>query len=477
MIESGSIIYAGSSSTLPERDFVIYAGLSILENRDYIILFDLKATHSVSLVQILAFPIVALELNAYTHQSALLYVAASAGELTKFVAYSFSADTHTISISSNITFLGRYKLHLVSRLTLSASPISFTYNRIWSFFSSRIDLSDSLTYLDPFEAIVLSPQVCIIGIQSYTLTFVKSTLLATAYISVLAGLLRTEYYRVFEVITSNINVNGNTAGLSTFFPIIFNHTVHLVSVLAVVISIRNLRFISHSTHTIRISASLLTTKYNRIWNITCITISIPAKEAQFYFNSLACANIQLSGINAVLAANLVLGLAVSKLSLSSSDLIIKNPYLVGLNSTLLVVSPFSNLYFLPTGYVPDISPTTRSFEPPFYSTKQTSVMSGRINRNMLCSKSSNARLTLEYNNINDLFVKDVLSSYDDSLGTRYGFFLPAAVLRGAGSDLAAYIQSSNNRIKWYYESRPKVLATSKGVSNLTISLKTRIDIY
>jgi hypothetical protein len=93
----------------------------------------------------------------------------------------------------------------------------------------------------------------------------------------------------------------------------------------------------------------------------------------------------------------------------------------------------------------------------------------------MCSKLNDAQLTLEYVNVNDSLADEVLDAYDESYGTRYGFKLPPEVLTGADNSLLNYITLSGSSLKWFYANPPSVVSVQKGVCNLNVQLKARVE--
>lgn len=167
-------------------------------------------------------------------------------------------------------------------------------------------------------------------------------------------------------------------------------------------------------------------------------------------------------------------LAAGAIEVQSGSATLSNPFLVGIASAVAVTPSAAELRLLPTGSLPSTAPTTRSFQPPSYRIEKTTAMNGRTVRQIMCSKPSDALLSLEYINTSDAYAEEVLAAYDRSYGSRYGFSLAPEILSGAGDDLLSYINLAGSSLKWHYDGPPSVESVIKGVCNLRVQLRGKI---
>lgn len=205
-------------------------------------------------------------------------------------------------------------------------------------------------------------------------------------------------------------------------------------------------------------------------------VDVSSANANLLFSSLAAGAISVGSNDAVLGYQVVVELTSSVIEVRSNNAQLSSPSIVGLTSSITVSSGPASLRLLVGGYPPSTPPTTRSFQPPSYRVEKTTAMNGRTVRQIMCSKPSEALLTLEYINVSDTLAEEVLIAYDQSYGTRYGFRLPPEVLTGAGSELLGYINMTGTTLRWFYAAAPSVESVVKGICNLSVQLRARLEL-
>lgn len=204
------------------------------------------------------------------------------------------------------------------------------------------------------------------------------------------------------------------------------------------------------------------------------SVEVSSGSATLIFNTLTTGAINVESGQTTFGFQNRVELASGAVEVRSSSATLSSPSLVGLTGSIAASSGPADLRLVAGGYSPSTAPTTRSFQPPSYRVEKTTAMNGRVVRQIMCSKPSDALLTLEYVNVSDTYAEEVLTAYDQSYGTRFGFALSPEVLRGAGTDLLNYINLNGSNLKWYYASAPSVESVIKGICNLSVQLRGKL---
>jgi hypothetical protein len=227
---------------------------------------------------------------------------------------------------------------------------------------------------------------------------------------------------------------------------------------------------------LRLSSTAPILVYSRQVSLTTFDLGIYSSITKLYFNTLESASVLIGSSSTQISSQLSMQLLPSVIQISSPQAVFKNNFLVGFSSQILIGSGRAELRRILTGYLPPFAPTNMSFEAPRYGIERVYAMSGGATRKLMCSRPSNAMLTIDYENISDIDARRVADAYDESYGERYGFFLPDELLASATPAVANYIRLTGTLNKWYFEERPVIQSVFKGVSTLTVQLKSRIDL-
>lgn len=231
--------------------------------------------------------------------------------------------------------------------------------------------------------------------------------------------------------------------------------------------------IKPSVSVISVQSSLLTAVYLRAFSAAPSTVEVRSGLLNLFYNPTTGSVIYVSSNNARFGRQYYAAHRHSRIHVESSSATFTNPYLVGRTGSLRIISAYSDFKFLVNGYLPGVPPATRTFQPPSYRIEKTIAMNGRAVRQCLCSRPSEALLTLEYVNLHEDIAEEVLVAYDQSYGTRYGFKLPPEIFSGADSSLVNYMSLINSHLKWFYASKPTIQSVSTGICNLNVQLKAK----
>lgn len=124
---------------------------------------------------------------------------------------------------------------------------------------------------------------------------------------------------------------------------------------------------------------------------------------------------------------------------------------------------------------PAIKPTGREFRMGTYPTKTYRSLAGTTVKRSFGSKPHSYELQVEFQNIKDSVVEQILDHYDDTAGGFTRFALPTAIFAGMSDTLRARIQSPNN-IRWEYAGPPEVQSVFRGVSSVSITFIGELNV-
>ena len=118
---------------------------------------------------------------------------------------------------------------------------------------------------------------------------------------------------------------------------------------------------------------------------------------------------------------------------------------------------------------PNITPTSRSFEPGNFPVKAYRSESGQETRILYGSNRTNMKLQLTYANITDAQAKEFLTHYDQVRGTFDTFNLGQEARAGwAQENSLLGAQATGN--KYRYENSPQLVQVRPGTSTVTVNL-------
>ena len=127
---------------------------------------------------------------------------------------------------------------------------------------------------------------------------------------------------------------------------------------------------------------------------------------------------------------------------------------------------------------PSIAPTRRNFIAPIWPTKTQFSESGLITRRLWGSRTSQAKLSLTFGNINDTNTAAILSAYNRARGSVDSLTLPTQVFAGADATLQSWLDASATGagLLWCFTegTSPQVESVAPGRSNVTVELTAEL---
>lgn len=118
---------------------------------------------------------------------------------------------------------------------------------------------------------------------------------------------------------------------------------------------------------------------------------------------------------------------------------------------------------------PAIKPSARQYTPGTYPTRTYRALAGTTVKRSFGNKPYGHSMALEFRNIPDTTLAQILSHYHDSQGGFSRFALPNAVFAGMDATVRVYMQSPKG-IQWEYADPPQVESVYPGISNVSVSL-------
>lgn len=461
-------IYSGGSSDTPARDYVIIGGTSSTDQRDYVILFINKLSAESSTIGIVGYGN-----NWYDKYKAQLQVSlVSIGSSSQDI---WGIGSEVIQLSSSIAGLSYQRAVDVNTGTILVRSGSLN---TWELISSSIEIRSSTSNLLYNRKLELLTSV--ISVISQIGDYGG---LQAAICSIGSGSGNLVYNRIAEIATSVIEIRGETQDSFTL-------QSDSVKIKSAVVTLLYQRITE-----INVANILVTGGSQDLWGLANSQVTIASSISTFLADRKRQHNTFVLGVNSPQANIIPITLLAGSVNINSNDTIFgfqyllkatrstvyaksfaadfKNSSLVALYSELSLLGRYAEFRRIPSGYLPVIPPTLRKFTPPQHGITKIYTMGGRASRNLMCSKPSNATLSLEYENISDYDAAQVVSAYEDSFGTTYGFILPDAVLNGSDNNIMEYIKLTNSDLKWYFDNKPITRSIIRGVSSLTVQLKAK----
>lgn len=118
---------------------------------------------------------------------------------------------------------------------------------------------------------------------------------------------------------------------------------------------------------------------------------------------------------------------------------------------------------------PALKPTARSFRLGDYPSKTYRALSGYIVKRSFGNRSTGYQLELEFQNINETDLNEILGHYLGEQGTLTSFTLPTSIFAGYTSTTYDQIQAPED-IEWFYAEAPNVQSVIKGISTVRVQL-------
>lgn len=122
---------------------------------------------------------------------------------------------------------------------------------------------------------------------------------------------------------------------------------------------------------------------------------------------------------------------------------------------------------------PSIEPTSRSFTAPRWPTSNITSQSGVTTHRLWGSRSSQAQLTLGFDNISDNNAAAIVQAYNLAKGATIDLTLPTELFAGASSTLKSWLDGSATGagLKWFFsENPPNIESILPGRSSVKITL-------
>ena len=118
---------------------------------------------------------------------------------------------------------------------------------------------------------------------------------------------------------------------------------------------------------------------------------------------------------------------------------------------------------------PNITPTSRSFEPGDFPVKAYRSESGQETRILYGSTRTDLRMSLTYANISDAEAELFLDHFDEVQGTFKRFNLRTQTKQGYEGD-ASKLENRSEGVKYRYEGPPQLAQVRPGISTVTVNL-------
>lgn len=118
---------------------------------------------------------------------------------------------------------------------------------------------------------------------------------------------------------------------------------------------------------------------------------------------------------------------------------------------------------------PAIAPTARNFKQGDYPSKTYRSLSGYVVKRSFGNRATGYELDLEYRNISESVLNQILLHYDGQNGTLDSFSLPSTVMQGYSTVTRNKVTDVDG-IKWFYVEAPQVTTVIKNISTVQVRL-------
>ena len=118
---------------------------------------------------------------------------------------------------------------------------------------------------------------------------------------------------------------------------------------------------------------------------------------------------------------------------------------------------------------PSIVPSGRSYSPGQLPVRSYKTLGGAVWKRSFSNTRLGHGLSLDFENITDAEVEQIVAHYEDRGGSFYRFSLPAALFAGMSSELTGRMQAPPN-IQWAYAGEPKISSVFPGRSTVKVEL-------
>jgi len=118
---------------------------------------------------------------------------------------------------------------------------------------------------------------------------------------------------------------------------------------------------------------------------------------------------------------------------------------------------------------PAIKPSARSYTPGQLPIRSYRTLSGVVWKRSFSNTRAGHGLSLQFENITDSEVEQIIAHYEDRGGGFYRFSLPGELFAGMSGGLTSRMQAPSN-VQWAYASEPKVDSVFPGRSTVSVEL-------
>jgi hypothetical protein len=118
---------------------------------------------------------------------------------------------------------------------------------------------------------------------------------------------------------------------------------------------------------------------------------------------------------------------------------------------------------------PTLRPTARTYDPGDWPVKRYNALSGAEVRIRYGNQRSNAKLSLNYDNIPDSQAQQFLTHYYETEGSFRTFTVPTQVSAGWSGNTGAFDPGSGNAA-FRYDSPPRITSVRPGKSSVQVEL-------
>ena len=118
---------------------------------------------------------------------------------------------------------------------------------------------------------------------------------------------------------------------------------------------------------------------------------------------------------------------------------------------------------------PSYIPTRRNFTPGIFPQKTFRTLGGTVAKRTFGNVAYGAKLELEFTNITDDKVQEIIAHYQYQTQRTQRFQLPDSIVAGMNNALAASVKAVST-LRWEYESPPAIESIFPGISVVSLSL-------
>jgi len=118
---------------------------------------------------------------------------------------------------------------------------------------------------------------------------------------------------------------------------------------------------------------------------------------------------------------------------------------------------------------PSYIPARRNFTPGIFPQKTFRTLGGTVAKRTFGNVAYGAKLELEFTNIGDGAVQEIIAHYQYQTQRTQRFQLPDSIVAGMSNALATSVKAVST-LRWEYESPPAIESVFPGISVVSLSL-------